>query len=181
MKHVRRKPWTVEDLQEFLGDRGRVISNSKGRVETTKNCGVCGTNRAVPSWGECAVKRWFERQLGRSLEEDEMQVVFDDCRHKRLLRFDFLVADVLVEVNGSQHYAPKFSVTSDEFENAQKRDSIKRAYAEKYGIPFVVVKTNLKGKQLTVFLDENVRPLMDVDPIFEMAAKHGQDIGNVGR
>lgn len=74
------------------------------------------------------------------------QQTFEECKHKRPLRFDFAVyvegnVKALVEYNGPQHYHEiDYFGGKEAFELTQLRDNIKRTYCEEQGIPLIEIR-----------------------------------------
>ena len=67
----------------------------------------------------------------------ERQKVFDDCRYKKPLPFDFYLpnSNILIEYNGIQHYKPiEYFGGKNKFESQIKRDNIKREYCQQNDI-----------------------------------------------
>lgn len=88
--------------------------------------------------------RWFGvsniHQILKSYDlvyQDEK--TFDDCRDKRKLPFDFYlpVFNLLIEHHGTQHQRGRQGVGASEI---QRRDTIKRNFAEAYGIHYLEIK-----------------------------------------
>lgn len=76
------------------------------------------------------------------------EVKFNDCVYKRKLPFDMgILKDnkivLLLEFNGDQHYKNSFG-DQKKFEDQQKRDAIKKKYAEDNGIPLLIIPYNTK-------------------------------------
>jgi hypothetical protein len=112
------------------------------RIHMGSGCPYCNESQ-----GEKAIALIFSQQGYRF----EREVRFDDCKNQRLLSFDFLVwlsdgKRFLVEFQGRQHYESS-SWGSDrtqeeagiEFEKIQKRDQIKKQYADDNGVPLLVI------------------------------------------
>ena len=108
------------------------------RVRTRKirpaGCPICQESR-----GEVAVERALE---GCGVEY-ETQVRFPECRDKKPLPFDFLVAGskLLIEYQGLQHYEP-VNFGGDyvaAFEGIKRRDEIKRSWCHQNGYELLVI------------------------------------------
>ena len=90
-----------------------------------------------------------EKQIGKWLEQNnityEPQYVFEDCKDKKLLPFDFYLPDfnALIEYDGEQHFRPvNFGGSSDDvamkrFEITQYHDFIKTKYCQDNNIQFL--------------------------------------------
>jgi ssDNA-binding Zn-finger/Zn-ribbon topoisomerase 1 len=98
-----------------------------------------GCPRCASSKGESLI-RWI--LIERNIEFKE-QFIFNDCRYKRPLPFDFAVfvdSDLafLIEYDGIQHFKPtKYSNWEDGFEAIQLRDRIKDEYCDINDIPLL--------------------------------------------
>lgn len=72
------------------------------------------------------------------------QHTFSDCRHRRLLPFDFYLPNhnMVIEYHGQQHYefVKFFHRTYDHFELRVLRDNIKQQYCENNGIRYIQIK-----------------------------------------
>jgi len=92
-----------------------------------------------------------EKQICLILEQYhiryEQEKQFDDCRHKKRLRFDFYLPNhnniqYIIEYNGEQHYALRekgiFS-NKKNFNLIQKRDKIKVKYCKKNNITLIII------------------------------------------
>lgn len=84
-----------------------------------------------------------ERVISKLLEDLDVvfksQKIFNTCRHKRPLPFDFYVNNsFLIEYDGEQHFESIDHFGGDEgFEIRQLRDNIKTKWAKDNGIPLV--------------------------------------------
>ena len=104
----------------------------------------CGCPRCHRSSGETKVRKFLQKKGINFLQE----YIFDDCRYKNCLRFDFYLSDYncVIEVMGEQHYRPvKFGGTKDtkaeeNFEKTKIRDSIKKQYCQDHSIKFIEIK-----------------------------------------
>jgi len=77
----------------------------------------------------------------------DQQVSFPNCKHKGLLRFDFLTyidedIELYIEVDGQQHYKhiPYFHKTVEDFKLQQKRDKIKDKYMKENEFEFLRIR-----------------------------------------
>ena len=76
---------------------------------------------------------------------------FQDCIHKRQLRFDFYVEwnknIILIEVDGMQHYYLSTWTTEDKLKQTKENDEIKNNYCKEHGyilvrIPYWLYRTS---------------------------------------
>lgn len=89
----------------------------------------------------CYDKSVGERRVSIWLDDNDIQYekqkIFNDCRDKKPLPFDFYLPNynVLIEYNGIQHYEPiEYFGGKNKFESQIKRDNIKREYCQKNNI-----------------------------------------------
>lgn len=71
-----------------------------------------------------------------------MQKMFDDCRIKQKLKFDFYLPErnICIEFNGEQHYKPiQYYGGEEKFEKQKKIDSMKREYCKKNNIKLIEI------------------------------------------
>ena len=86
-----------------------------------------------------------ERHLLKNNTNFEAQKTFDNCKYKKLLRFDFYLPDynICIEFDGIQHFQPtQFAGMSSKyaekaFVKTKKNDSIKNRYCEDNGIKLI--------------------------------------------
>lgn len=105
----------------------------------TLSCGC------IKSAGEMVIQQF----LSENNIKFKTQYKIEDCKDKRPLPFDFCVFDdndnilFLIEVNGKQHYEPKFSsdpeVSQRIFELQQQHDLIKEIYCLNNNIDLLVI------------------------------------------
>ena len=72
----------------------------------------------------------------------ETQKGFENCRNKRILKFDFYLPDynLCIEYQGAQHYkSVDYFGGVKGFENSQKRDNIKRDFCKSNGISLLEI------------------------------------------
>jgi DNA-directed RNA polymerase subunit RPC12/RpoP len=75
------------------------------------------------------------------------EVILPGCKYKNNLKFDFQVylndsKFIMIEYNGKQHYEEvKFNgnTTKHDLKTTQIRDSIKKEYCSRYGIPLIII------------------------------------------
>lgn len=96
---------------------------------------------------EC-LKNPYEDNVAKFLTERgfifEQQKTFDDCFYKEKLRFDFYIPkqktlenDVLLELQGIQHYIPIKQYKNEKFKISKIRDKIKKEYALTHNYQFI--------------------------------------------
>jgi len=90
------------------------------------------------SVGEEEVKKFLDKNNIIYIQEYK----FDDCKHKRKLKFDFYLSDldICIEYNGEQHYKFKdFFGGEKGLIKQQYRDSIKRDYCKMKSIKLIEI------------------------------------------
>lgn len=93
----------------------------------------CGCPKCNKSRGEREVSFWLEN---RNIDYI-FQKIFEDCKDKSFLPFDFYLPDynVCIEYNGKQHYELiEYFGGEEKFKLQQKHDNIKREYCKNNNI-----------------------------------------------
>lgn len=127
------------------------IFEQQPNVHTDQKCGcpVCNLSR-----GEMQVHNWLVEHGIKFIEQHS----FDDCVHKKKLKFDFFLPDfgILLEYNGIQHYknVPMLEFSNDTLETIQERDNIKADYAKRKGLQLLVIPYSMK---VELFLNRRLR------------------------
>ena len=100
------------------------------------------------------------------------EYTFKECKNKRVLHFDFYLPDynICIEFQGRQHYKEGFDFyisynkgnidkAQKAFENAQKRDQIKREYCKSHSIELIEIRydedINLRLNELLTRLQKD--------------------------
>lgn len=128
-KNARQKTW-------WICNKGHSFKISYDNLSRGQRCKHC-----TESTGEQEVSRIL-RKLGVDFET---QKTFDDCRDKKLLRFDFYFRlnhkEYLVEYDGSGHFELFRFLCLEKAEqalkNTQRRDAIKNEYAKQKGMVMI--------------------------------------------
>jgi protein-arginine kinase activator protein McsA len=88
-----------------------------------------------------------EKKVKKILTENDInfqeQFMFNDCRNKLPLPFDFYLPDhnICIEYNGIQHYRPvEYFGGEENFEKQKKRDRIKHDYCRDNDINLLVIR-----------------------------------------
>ena len=88
-----------------------------------------------------------EKQIENLLIERKIHFVkqktFPDCKHKRLLKFDFFLPhhNIIIEYDGEQHYSPIKSWGGEKnLKNIKKRDSIKNLWCANNNIKIIRIR-----------------------------------------
>ena len=106
--------------------------------------------QCTASSGEKIVRDWLETNKINL----DYQKIFDDCKDKRALPFDFYLPDknILIEYDGKQHFKPAtFGGISKEraeynFNENKRRDKIKDEYCKEKGIELIRIPYTKKTK-----------------------------------
>ena len=102
-----------------------------------------GCPRCNISKGESSISKYLDR-----IVEYKTQIVFNECKDKRVLPFDFYLPDynLCVEYHGIHHYEPvRFSYSISEeraienLKNQKKRDRLKIKYCKENNIKLLII------------------------------------------
>jgi hypothetical protein len=112
-----------------------------------------------------------------SVRKVKYQHVIEACSNKKPLPFDFYCelfdgTSFLIEYQGQQHYKRvPFWDGEQGFEERKKRDKIKKEYAEKTGIPLLVISYT-KRRQIHDVIEAFIREISSkTDSVGEENAK----------
>lgn len=103
------------------------------------------SGRGCPRCKESNIERRVRLWLDNNGISYVKEKIFDDCKDKQPLPFDFYLEDhnTLIEVQGHQHYHPVDLFGGDEaFELQQKHDMIKKKYCETHNIRLLCIPYN---------------------------------------
>lgn len=143
---------TDEELRESARNRLRFVCPSCGEEFTKRwyhwinmpfNHHVCPKcNKNPISAGISQYTLLTEQWLKDNHIKYDKEYVFDDCKYKNVLRFDFCVKDwngkmVLIEVDGMQHFYTSTWTTQERLEETQLRDKIKDEYCKSHNLTLV--------------------------------------------
>ena len=119
-------------------------SSSVKRMVRGEGCPYCNESKG-------------ERYIRESLENMNMEYIsqkkFDDLKYSSHLLFDFYVhieiGEILIEFHGEQHYKFNefFYSNRAEFKRRLKLDGLKRNYAKKNNMKFIVIPYKINGKK----------------------------------
>lgn len=107
------------------------------------------------SKGENAIKDF----LNDNKIQFETQKAFENCRNKRLLKFDFYLPDynMCIEYQGAQHYkSVDYFGGIEHFEESQKRDNIKRDFCKSNGISLLEIPYT-EMKRIPIILEQELQ------------------------
>ena len=136
----------IKELVEVHPTIELVGEYKNNKTRTKFRCAVCGCEwltdphsvvngqqsgcpHCKKSKGENAIKDF----LKENKIQFETQKAFQNCKHKRLLKFDFYLPDynLCIEYQGAQHYkSVDYFGGIEGFEESQIRDNIKRKFCE---------------------------------------------------
>lgn len=147
-----------EKLKELYGNEYSLLSEYKRANKMVKiRHNVCGyewnTNATnfiqgkshCPRCQESSGERTISQILDAKHVKYIQQYVFDDCRYKRPLPFDFYLPDynLCIEYDGKQHYVKnEFFNEHDPFKERQIKDHIKNKYCKEHGINMLRIPYN---------------------------------------
>lgn len=133
----------IEVVEEYVNDATKILHRCKidgcvwsaapNNILHGSGCPKCNTSK-----GENIIATW----LNNNNIAYKPQETFDDCRDKKVLRFDFHLLDygILIEYNGIQHYEPiEFFGGQEGVEGVVRRDKIKEDYCRNNNIPLIVI------------------------------------------
>jgi len=101
-----------------------------------KGCPIC-----KESYGEKKIRIILKNNKTEYIRQHK----FDDCKYKRLLRFDFYLPylNICIEYDGEQHFtSTKHWGGDSEFEKQKIKDGIKNKYCEDNNIKLLRIKYN---------------------------------------
>lgn len=178
----RNHPYTIDELQEEIDQRygkntikilSRDYKNLTTPIQILHSCNkksfvtpdhllhnkkvkyyYCIHCAKPKSTGERLIKEYLKKNNFIFIAEHS----FKDCRHKKPLRFDFVVFNsdntikLIVERDGLQHseYGNPLCKTKEDLELIKKRDEIKNNYCKKNNYPLVRIsyKDNQKIEEI---------------------------------
>lgn len=117
----------------------------------------CGCPRCTSLRGEMEVQEYLQT-LNLRFNQQQM---FNECRDKRRLKFDFFLPDhgILIEYNGLQHYrtVPLLKYSKQALLDIKRKDEIKQQFAKEKGLHLIVVPFNANTH---TYLDRHLIPLI---------------------
>lgn len=125
-------------------DHGEFSQTPKAHLKG-QGCPMCANERRLnffQSKGENIVEEFL---INNNITY-ETQKMFQDCKFKNILRYDFYLPEynTLIEFDGEQHFKfiPKFHKNIEMFHTFQERDKIKNKYALDNNIQLIRIKFN---------------------------------------
>lgn len=155
--------YKCEDSEEYEVLGSYESSNSKIRIR--HNCSFeydvlpskfLYGNKRCPKCNFSKGEKHIYKFLKENNADFKEQFRFEDCRLKNKLPFDFALFEnnkllCLIEYQGEQHYrARDFFGGEEGFKYQQERDSIKREYCSKNGIPLIEVPYWVKSPSVRI-------------------------------
>lgn len=94
------------------------------------SCPICNESK-----GEKVIREYLEKN-GLDFEQE---CIFEDCKHRRSLPFDFYIQkhNLCIEFDGKQHFEVSSYFGEKSFKETQKRDKIKNNYCKENNINLV--------------------------------------------
>lgn len=136
-------------------DCGNIISVQANHLVdgSIKNCINC----KITSKGEEKIKIILD-ELNIKYEREK---IFDDCKYRTNLRFDFYIPEFncVIEFQGIQHYKPIDFFGGEKIFNEQKiKDKIKKDFCKNNNIKFLEVSynDNIRKKIYNILLNEDI-------------------------
>lgn len=133
----------IEVVEEYINAKTKILHRCKidgyewYAIPYDILCGT-GCPNCHMSKGEKIISAWLDEKniLYKSQE------IFDGCRDKRVLPFDFYLLDynILIEYNGKQHYEPiEYFGGEDKLAYITMHDAIKEDYCRNNNISLIVI------------------------------------------
>lgn len=132
-------------------EHGEFWQTPCNHIENNANCPICNSNK----------KSNMEEHIAELLEKNgiefERQKTFDWLKYKRHLYLDYYLPkhNIVIEVNGEQHYRPirKFG-GKESFSLQQRRDDVKKTLCEEHGLQmFTITKLNNNIDEIINFVN----------------------------
>ena len=146
IQEVAKISFDIEVIGEYAGDGTPILHKCKidghewmarpGNILQGQGCPKCNTSK-----GEKTIANW----LNKNNISYEQQKIFDGCRNKLPLPFDFYLTDynIAIEYNGKQHYEPvDYFGGKEAFESVVMRDKIKENYCSDNNIHLIKIAYN---------------------------------------
>jgi hypothetical protein len=139
----------------------------KTSVDNRSRRNIIGCIKCNKSCGEKIISNILDIYNIRYKSEQ----IFDGCKNKRNLKFDFYLPDhdICIEYQGLWHYQKHWSdKTNKTLKLSQKRDGIKRRFCKKNNILLLEIpywKQNCIENILLVYLIENIDPKKIMDDV----------------
>lgn len=146
-----------ERVKNMYGTEYKVLSTYDGSSKPIHIQHKCGfdwwpvANNFIQGRSHCpkCQESQGEREVSQILDKLHVkyiqQYIFEGCRYKRALPFDFYLPDynLIIEYDGRQHFAKnEFFNPHDPFEERQLKDHIKNEYCKNNGINLLRIPYN---------------------------------------
>jgi len=108
----------------------------KDHIHNKQGCPICKLSK-----GEKEIKNYLD--TNNILYEQQKS--FNNCKYKKLLKFDFYLPtyNTCIEFNGEQHYKPfKYFGGKESFDVTKTRDMIKDSYCKENNLNLIKIKYN---------------------------------------
>lgn len=144
----------IERVENYISPSGQEQVQYKCKCDCGNEIIVMATSLKQGLTQSCGcIRSAGEMVIAKYLTEKniifQQEYRFEDCRDERPLPFDFCIfnknneIELLVEVNGKQHYEPRYSsdpeISQRLFEIQQKHDKIKEVYCLEHDIDLLII------------------------------------------
>ena len=122
----------------------KIICKKHGIFQVTPNNHI-NKKSGCPKCNIPKGEKYIESLLKNNNINFETQKIFNDCKYKKLLKFDFYLPEYnsCIEHDGIQHFEPlKFFGGIEKLEKLKKRDQIKNEYCKNNNINLLRIKYN---------------------------------------
>lgn len=123
------------DKIKFICECGKIFESNFQNIyyNKTKRCKNCSLRKSELEW---KISDYLDKKKVKYIE----QYSFDDCKIKRICKFDFYLPDynLIIEVNGEQHYYENSNFRLSLYEQ-QIRDDYKKKYCIKNNIKYLEI------------------------------------------
>lgn len=144
----------IERAENYISPSGQNLIRYKCKCECGNETIVMATSLVQGLTSSCGCLRSAgELQITQFLQKInckfEREYRFPDCKDERPLPFDFCIFDdnnnikLLIEINGKQHYEPRFVNSLEEgkknLQKQQKHDLIKQLYCIEHNLNLLII------------------------------------------
>jgi hypothetical protein len=141
-KNIHGKKYNYNKVKYINGSiKVIIVCSIHGDFKQTPHCHLsgCGCGKCKTSKGEQVIVNY----LDDNCIDYNTQKTFENCKDKKLLKFDFYIEkwNLCIEYDGEQHFKEiKHFGGAEGLENTQKRDKIKDDHCEKNDIGLIRIR-----------------------------------------